>query len=129
MTIRDELESVLIAYCTAKNIPLSLEGKPFKKPDGTYIEAFMLPSVTTNPTVDMVRKRIRGFFQINCCTADGYGSKAVEALADEVAALYPSYNKLAFPTVSIEQHPQTGQAIIDGAHRYIPVSIKYRQES
>ncbi len=136
MSIRSELESVLISYCTAHNIALSLEGVPFVKPtipagNSTtyYLQAFMLNSATTNPTVEMTRKRIRGFFQINCYAPDGFGSGKVEALADAVAALYPSYNKLAFPTVSIEQHPQTSQAFIDGPFRAVAVTVKYRQES
>lgn len=132
MTIRQELESKVAEWAATQSppIPVSYEGVPFTKPaSGPYLQLFMLPSVTTNPTVDGVRKRIRGFFQINVCVPDGKGSKQVEEIAEAIASLFPVADKAAFPTVSIEQHAQTGQATIDAGFRVVPVTVRYRQES
>lgn len=130
MTIRSELETPLAAFAAANNIPVAWEGKTFTKPtSGPYLQPFMLDKAIFNPTVDMERKRTRGFFQINVCVPDGRGSKEGEELAELIAALYPSANKQAFPTVSIEQHPQIAHALLDSNFRVIPVMIRYRQES
>jgi hypothetical protein len=130
MTIRSELETVLGTFCTANNIARSIEGKPFDRSKVTeYVQLFFLDSSTTNPNVEFSRKRIRGMIQINICCPDGQGSKRVEELAQMVADLYPADNKQAFATVSIEQHPQIGRAMIDANFRVVPVTVSYRQES
>jgi hypothetical protein len=130
MTIRTELESPLATYATANNIPVAWEGKAFTKPtSGDYLRIFFLNKVISNPDVEFVRKRTIGMVQIDVCAPDGQGSKHVEELAEAIASLYPSYNKQAFPTVSIESHPQIGKAMIDSGFRVIPITIEYRQES
>lgn len=130
MTIRSELEAPLATYATANNIPVAWEGKPFTKPTtGDYLRIFFLNKSITNPTIDFESKRTRGMVQIDVCVPDGKGSKHAEELAEAIAALYPAANKQAFATVSIEQHPQIGRAMIDTNFRIIPVTIEYRQES
>lgn len=130
MTIRTELEAPLRLYATTNNIPVAWEGVPFTKPTGTpYLQIFFLDKSISNPTVEFSRKRTRGFVQINVCVPDGNGSKQVENLAEDIAALYPAADKQAFATVSIEQHPQIGRAMIDANFRIIPISVEYRQES
>lgn len=130
MTIRSELEAPLAAYCAANSIALSREGVPFDRTKFTeYLQIFFLDSSTINPYVEFSHKRIRGYVQINVCCPDGKGSKRVEELAEAVAALYPADNKQAFATVSIEQHPQIGRAMIDANFRVVPVTVSYRQES
>ena len=130
MTIRSELEAPLAAYCNTNSIPLAREGMPFDRTNKTkYIQIFFLDKAIYNTTLRFEQKRTRGFVQINVCCQDGKGSKEVEELAEAIAALYPSYNKQAFPTVSIEQHPQIGRAMIDAGFRIVPITISYRQES
>ncbi len=130
MTIRSELEAPLAAFAQTNNIPVAWEGQPFTKPTtGDYLRIFFLAKTITNPTIAFTDKRIRGLVQIDVCVPDGKGSKHVEELAEAVAALYPAANKQAFPTVSIEQHPQIGRAMIDGNFRVVPITIEYRQES
>lgn len=130
MTIRSELEAPLAAYCTANSIPLSREGQPFDRTSlKEYIQIFFLDKAITNPTVDMESKRTRGFVQINVCCEDKKGSKRVEELAEAISLLYPCANKQAFATVSIEQWPQIGRAMIDANFRIVPVTVRYRQEA
>ncbi len=131
MTIRSELEAPIATFAQTNNIPVAWEGQPFDKTKvvGDYLRIFFLQKNITNPTVAFTDKRIRGLVQIDVCVPDGKGSKHVEELAEAVAALYPAANKQAFPTVSIEQHPQIGRAMIDGNFRVVPITIEYRQES
>lgn len=131
MTIRSELEAPLFAYSAANgNIPIAVEGKAFTKPtNADYLRIFFLDKSNSNPTVEFSRKRTRGMIQIDVCVPDGQGSKHAEELAEAIAALYPAANKQAFATVSIEQHPQIGRAMIDANFRVIPITVMYRQES
>lgn len=128
MSIRSELETPLAAFAAAQNIPVAWEGVPFVAPTtGPYLQSYLLGSVTTNASVDGTRQRVRGTFQINVVVHDGLGSEAVDALAAQVVALYPLLPKTG--TVSIEQPPQTGAAILVVDKRYIPIKIAYRQET
>lgn len=132
MSIRSELEDKLISFASSQStpIPVSVEGKPFRKPaTGPYLQCYLLSSQTSNATVDAYRQRTYGAFQINVCSPDGVGSKALEALTEQVAALYPVVPKELFTELSIEQPPQTSQAMIDGAFRYIAITVRYRHES
>ena len=66
---------------------------------------------------------------VNVCVPDGQGSKTIESLAQQIVDLFPIVPKSLFTTVSIEQTPQVGQAMIDNAFRVVPVTIRYRQEA
>jgi len=131
MTIRSELEAPVVVYTQANTtIGLSVEGRPFDRTKfKEYLQVVFLDKAVYNPTVEFTRKRTRGALQINVCCEDGKGSKRVEELAEIIASLYPSFNKQAFATVSIEQHPQIGRAMIDANFRIVPITIWYRQES
>jgi hypothetical protein len=131
MTIRSELEAPLVSYGLANNIKVSLEGIAFDATKTTeYLKITFSDRTIINPTVEFVRKRTRGFVQIDVYCPDGKGSKRVEELAEAVAALYPPYNKQLFPTVSIEGYPQISKArSADTNFRVISVTIWYRQES
>jgi len=131
MTVRSEIEQKLATFATTQSpaIPISYEGVPFTKPtSGPYFEVFFLNSSTQDVTVDGTRRRVRGYVQINVCYPDGKGSKAVEAMAEAVSALYPVVPKSLFTSVSIDQSAQIGRAFISDNFRVVPVTIYYRQE-
>ena len=100
-----------------------------KPTNAPYLQVWFAGSTTANPTVDGTRKRTRGFMQVNIAALNGQGSKQGEDLAQQIVDLFPILPKSLFTTVSIEQTPQTGQALIDGVFRVIPVTIRYRQEA
>lgn len=129
MTIRKELESAVAGFAKLNNLKVAWEGIPFDTTKVTeFLRVYFLTKAISNPTIDFVSKRTRGFMQIDVCVKDGNGSKRVEELAEEVAALYKPFDKEAFETVSIESYPQIGRAMIDANFRIVPVSIEYRQE-
>lgn len=134
MSARSELEGKLIAFCAAQTppIPMAMQGGAFIKPaDGSrYVQSWMLAPTKTNPTVEGTRERVRGMMQINIYCPDGKGTKAIETLAAQIAAMYPMAPKELFTEVSIEQSAQTGQIFndLDGPYLCVPITVKYRQE-
>lgn len=129
MSVRSELEARVLTYANSQNppIPVSYEGVPFTRPNGTFLQCFMLPSTTINPTVDASRRRTRGAMQVNVWVKDGKGSYLVDKIAEDIVNLFPVVPKTGI--TSIEQTPQTGQAITESDFRIVPVTIKYRVES
>lgn len=130
--IRAELETKLATWAAAQTppIPIAYEGVPFIKPAnfGMYIECFVVPAITFNPSVDGIRKRELGIFQIIVWNKDGLGSKAIEATATSIVNLFPLVPKTGL--VSIEKTPDQGNAITDiSGYRAVPVSIEYRLDS
>lgn len=129
MSIRSELETRLKTWADAQSpkIPIAFEGVPFTKPPGTpFLQAYLMPAVTINPTVDGIRSREVGIFQVNCWVADGKGSAEAEALARNIINLFPLVPKTG--TVSIEKTPSMASPLIDDGWRVVPVTITYRQE-
>lgn len=129
MTIRSELEKKVVEYAASRSLAVAMEGCPFDRTNvSEYLEVFFLKKAIFARDVAVQGKTTRGMMQINVCVKDGTGSKRVEELAEAIAALYPVANKQAFPTVSIEQHPQIGPAFIDAKFRIVPITVEYRQE-
>ena len=129
MTIRGDIESRLVTFAAAQTppIPVALEGTPFTRPlSGFWFELFFLPSTTTNVNISGKHIRQRGMVQINVWTQDGHGSGALEAMANNVAALYPVV-PITQNTI-ITKYPATGVQRQDSQWRCIPVYVTYRQE-
>lgn len=130
MSIRSELETRLKTFADAQvpPIPIAWEGTPFTPPkDGAFFEVKMLASTNTSVNVAASNTRVRGNFQVNVVDRDGVGSKKIEDLASQVAALYPMLPKTG--TVSIEQPAQKSAAILLLDKRIIAVTVNYRQEN
>lgn len=130
MGIRQELESRLAAFAAAQIPPLAVayENVGFVKPiNKPWLECFIIPAGTINPTADGERIRKRGTFQVNVWCPKSNGLKQVEEIAEKVVAAFPLLPKTG--TVSIEQTPNTSRAIIDDSgFVIIPVSATWRYE-
>lgn len=130
MSVRSELEGRLKAWANAQmpKIPVAWEGVPFDKPlNGVFLQAFLLPAQTQNPTVDGSRTRELGIFHINCWGLDGEGWGKVEGLADNIVSLFPLLPKQG--TVSVERTPSKQAHMLDNGWRVVPVVIYYRREA
>lgn len=132
VTIRSKILVALSAWAAAKvpAIPLAREGQAFTPPTGfgTYIEVFVLPADTFNPTVDGTRKRYMGDVILNIYSKDGVGTALSEGLAEELAALFPIVPKNYLP-VSVETTPSIKHAITGvSGYRVTPVTFSYRAE-
>lgn len=131
-TIRSKFMLALAAYATSHNppLPLAREGESFTKPvDGSsWLEAYIVPSNTTNRTVDGLTKTYWGEFVINVWVEENNGAGLGEVIAEELSNLFPVFPKNYLP-VTIEQTASVKRAIEDVAGwRIIPVCIPYRAE-
>lgn len=125
-TLRKEIEDKVAAWATTKNIPIAYENITFTKPTTTWIELYIIPATTVNPTVNAKRATLYGMIQFNIYTKSGEGSKKSEDLAQELIDLFPVVPKTG--TVSIEQTGSIMNPLYDSQWRVLPVRIRYRQE-
>lgn len=128
MTVRSEVEVKLTEFAASRNIPLAYEGFDFTKPDtGEWLEMYFLDNHTKNRSVAVDQYTVTGMFQVDCCGELGVGMGVVEALARDVAALFPVLPKVGI--VSIEKTPNAGRGRIREDHVYAPVTVSYRTEN
>lgn len=134
--IRTELETRLTNWANSFTPPIqvALEGVPFNKPNedaslpkNPFVEAFILPGVTINPSVAGNDKREIGIFQVNVWCPDGRGTGQITAIAESLVSAFPVIPKMGY--VSIERTPSTAQSMPENDWRVIPVSINYRLDS
>lgn len=130
VVIRSTITKALAAWAATKGIPIAREAQPFTKPadQGTFIELNIIPANTILASVDGERKRYLGNVICNIWVKDGQGVGLAEALAEEIAALFPVVPKTYLP-VSIEDTPSLKRPIRDGSGMAAyPVAFSYRAE-
>jgi len=127
-TLRKEIEDKVAAWAASKSpaIPVAYENVTFVKPSTTFIELYIIPATTVNPTVNAKRSTNYGMIQFNIYCKSGEGTKKSEDLAQELINLFPVVPKVG--TVSIEQTGSIMNPLYDSQWRVLPVRIRYRQE-
>ena len=125
-TLRKEIEDKVAAWAGTKNIKVAYENVTFVKPDTTFVELYIIPATTVNPTVAAKRATYYGMIQFNIYCKSGEGTKKSEDLAQELIDLFPVVPKVG--TVSIEQTGSIMNPLYDSQWRVLPVRIRYRQE-
>lgn len=127
-TLRLDVEQRITTWANSKSpvIPVAYENVPFTKPDTTWIEVYIIPSVTSNYTLSTTRKTLRGSIQVNIYTKAGTGTKTSELLTEEIVALFPPTIKTN--TLCIERTGQVMSPVYDAQWRCTPVRFEYRQE-
>ena len=126
-TLRKEIEDKVASWAISKNIKIAYENVPFTKPDSTFVELYIIPATTVNPTVDAKRATQYGVIQFNIYCKAGEGTKKSEDLAQELIQLFPVVPKSG--TVSIEQTGSIMAPLYDAQWRVLPVRFRYRQEN
>jgi hypothetical protein len=133
-TIASIYEAKLIAWAKAQPTPLKVvvENEEFTPVDGaTYLKAFTLPGDTASNTLAGDHKLFTGVFQVSIVTPAGKYRGAAGALADQIAALFPLYerntkNSLTVVTMTpVDQGP----GIPDDTTYTVPVSFLYRADT
>lgn len=125
-TLRKEIEDKVAAWAATKSIPIAYENVTFTKPTTTFIELYIIPATTVNPTVNAKRATLYGMIQFNIYCKSGEYTKKSEDLAQELIDLFPVVPKVG--TVSIEQTGSIMNPLYDSQWRVLPVRIRYRQE-
>ena len=127
-------EKKLIAWAKTLSVPLKVvvENEAYKPVDGeTYLKAFTLPADTASNTLGGDHKLYTGVFQISIVTPSGKYRSAAGALADQIAALFPLYErntKEALTVVTMSPVDQ-GPGIPDETTFTVPVSLLYRADT
>lgn len=131
--IRYLLESRLKTWAAAESpaIPVAWQNVALTPPATRYLRAFVLPAETGSQTLDGSHRRYTGVWQVNVVVPIGTGPGAAEAIAQEIADLYPMNDLLSmtgldlYITSPMSIHP----AIQDSDRFTVPVSCRYRADT
>jgi len=124
----------LIAWAKALPEPIKVvvENETYEPGTGvTYLRAFTLPGDTTSGTLGGDHKLFTGVFQVSIVTPAGKYRGAAGSLADQIAALFPLYERIpknALTVVTMTPVDQ-GPGIPDNTTYTVPVSFAYRADT
>ncbi len=127
-------EARLIAWAKALPVPIKVvvENETYEPGTGvTYLRAFTLPGDTASGTLGGDHKLFTGVFQVSIVTPAGKYRGVAGALADQIAALFPLYErntKGALTVVTMTPVDQ-GPGIPDDTTYTVPVSFAYRADT
>jgi hypothetical protein len=127
-------EGRLIAWAKALSVPLKVvvENEAYAPKDGeTYLKAYTLPADTASNTLAGDHKLYTGVFQVSIVTPSGKYRGVAGALADQMAALFPLYerNTKGALTVVTMSPVDPGPGISEDATYTVPVSFLYRADT
>lgn len=127
-------EARLIAWAKALPTPLKVvvENEAYEPGNGvTYLRAFTLPGDTASGTLGGDHKLYTGVFQVSIVTPSGKYRGAAGTLADQIAALFPLYERTTkgVLTVVTMTPVEQGPGISGDTIYTIPVSFMYRADT
>lgn len=127
-------EARLLAWAKALAKPLKVvvENEAYKPANGEiYLQAFTLPADTSSETLAGDHRLYLGVFQVSIVTPSGKYRGPADAIADQVTALFPLYerNTKDLLTVVTMTPPAQGPGITDDSTYTVPVSFEYRSDT
>jgi hypothetical protein len=127
-------EARLIAWAKALPTPLKVvvENEAYEPENGvTYLRAFTLPGDTASNTLGGDHRLYTGVFQVSIVTPSGKFRGAAGVLADQIAALFPLYerNTKGALTVVTMSPVDPGPGFSDDTTFTVPVSFMYRADT
>ena len=127
-------ETRLIAWANALLVPLKVivANEAYKPVDGeTYLKAFTLPADTASNTLGGDHKLFTGMFQVSIVTPSGKYRGPAGVLADQIAALFPLYERITKGTLTVvTMSPVDPGPGIPGETTFtVPVSFMYRADT
>ncbi|WP_434134366.1 DUF4128 domain-containing protein [Pseudomonas luteola] len=130
--IRSLMETRLATWANTKNLRVAYQNQNFTPATGeTYLTTATLPALTDSLTLAGDHREYTGIFQVSVVTPAGKGAGAGEALADELAALYPLNDRLSKGAFIVQIiTPMAVAREIQGDTDFtIPVSLIYRSDT
>lgn len=133
-TIRKIYEARLKAWAAARvpALRIAYQGVKFvPQTDETYLAAFTLPTSVDSQDLQGAHRLYLGIFQVSIVVPAGKGTGAAEAIADELAALFPLNLRLSRDgmTVMVYTPVEPGPGISEDATYNVPVSFRYRSDT
>ncbi|SEE13945.1 phage tail terminator-like protein [Pseudomonas coleopterorum] len=133
-TIRKIYEARLQAWAAARvpALRIAYQGDKFEPQAGeTYLAAFTLPASVDSQDLQGAHRLYLGIFQVSIVTPAGKGAGSAEAIADELAALFPLNLRLTRDgmTVMVYTPVEPGPGISEDATYTVPVSFRYRSDT
>jgi hypothetical protein len=133
-TIRQLLDSRLQTWARAQQPALAgaWENVPFSPtPGSTYLRPFLLPARTAAADLSGALSTWRGVYQVDVVTPINAGPGAADAIADQLAALFPAFLRLTGGDVVLQiMSPASAAKGVQDANGYtVPVSFQYRADS
>lgn len=130
--IRAALESRLATWAAARSAALPIVWENAKAAPGLpHLRVHLLPAPTTSDTLDGAHRAYRGVFQVSVVGPIDAGPGTTEAIADEIAALYPMNLRLpnGAITVQVTSPASPAPALQRAADYTVPVSLRYRADT
>lgn len=132
-TIRALLEGRLATWAAAHTPVLrgAWENTPFTPASGeTYLRPFLLPADTEDQFLSGGHRGYLGVFQISITGPINVGSGAINTIAAEIEALFPTGLALTSGsvTVRVTTPPSIAPALQEPSSYTVPVSFTYRAD-
>lgn len=130
--IRAALEGRLATWAAARTPVLPITWQNTKAaPALPHLRVALLPAPTLSQTLDGEHRAFRGVFQVSVVTAIDVGPGAAEAIAVELAALFPVNLRLpsGVLTVQVIGPASPAPALQHESDFTVPVSIPYRTDT
>ncbi|NWD74836.1 DUF4128 domain-containing protein [Pseudomonas gingeri] len=127
-------EARIIAWAKARTPPLKVvvENEAYAPKDGeTYLKAFTLPADTASNTLGGDHRLYTGVFQVSIVTPSGKFRGVAGALADQISALFPLYERGTKGSLTVVTMTPVDQGPgIPGDTTYtVPISFQYRADT
>lgn len=114
----------------AKPYPIAWENAPFTPPEAVYLRCHMLPAQTDSNDLKGDHRCYRGVYQISIYAPINQGSGGAEAIADELAALFPNNKRLTAGGLSLQtvSPVSVARGMQDEGRYILPCSFYYRAD-
>ncbi|KAA5842230.1 hypothetical protein F2A37_16785 [Pseudomonas chlororaphis] len=127
-------EARVIGWAKVLPAPLKVvvENETYQPADGeTYLRVFTLPADTASSTLGGDHRLYTGVFQVSIVTPSGTYRGAAGALADQIAALFPLYERNTKGSLAVLTMTPANQGPgISADTKYtVPVSFQYRSDT
>jgi hypothetical protein len=119
----------LDTFANAQGLEIARPAVPFSPTDGAaYLKVYFIPTTTEAMDIAGLINEYRGILQVSVIYPGESGIVAPLELAAAVADHFQSGTVVTHgaTTFKIQQPPQVGPTIDDGAWTIIPVSVRYR---
>lgn len=131
--IRSAFESRLNTWAAGRTPALRVawQNVTFTPSTYPYLRAFIVPAETDSIDLAGDHRAYTGIFQVNIIAETGKGSKLVEEIAEEIAALFPLNDRMTVTdgVVLVYSPMNEGPALPDGGTYTLPVWCRYRMDT